>query len=90
MFLCGYWLLPLPVVPAGFYVKTPGQVAPCPRGEWKAGIGPAASCTKCMQGVTTPGEGSTSSSACVMVAAGYCASAMVDGVVTGTTACPQV
>jgi len=54
----------LAVVPAGYYLKAPGQVAPCPQGEWKAGIGPSANCTKCEFGVTTPHEASTSESEC--------------------------
>jgi hypothetical protein len=33
------------VVPAGYYLKTPGQVAPCPVGEWKAGVGASGNCT---------------------------------------------
>ena len=35
------------LVPAGYYLKAPGQVAPCPQGEYKEGLGTAANCTKC-------------------------------------------
>ena len=48
------------VIPAGMYLKAPGQVAPCPRGEWKEGVGINGNCTKCSWGVTTAKEGSTS------------------------------
>ena len=34
------------VVPAGYYLKAPGMVAPCPMGEWKAGAGLPGNCTK--------------------------------------------
>jgi hypothetical protein len=30
------------VVPPGYFLKSPGQVAPCPQGEWKSGPGTAA------------------------------------------------
>lgn len=52
------------VVPAGYYLKAPGQVAPCPRGEWKSGVGPSGNCTKCAFGVTTKNEASTAESEC--------------------------
>lgn len=83
------WACTAAVVPAGYYLKTVGQVAPCPKGEWKAGIGPAGNCTKCAAGVTTAKEASTSSSECTLVAPGWYASAMVDGIVTDVLPCPQ-
>jgi hypothetical protein len=46
-------LLSNAVVGPGYYLKGPGQVAPCPRGEWKAGIGSDGNCTRCALGVTT-------------------------------------
>jgi hypothetical protein len=46
-------LLSIAVVGPGYYLKGPGQVAPCPRGEWKAGIGSDGNCTRCALGVTT-------------------------------------
>lgn len=52
------------VVPPGYYLKSPGQVAPCPQGEWKADIGASANCTKCAAGVTTPQVASTSEAEC--------------------------
>jgi hypothetical protein len=53
-------LLSTAVVPAGYYLKAPGQVAACPQGEYKEGLATGANCTKCAFGVTTAGEGSTS------------------------------
>lgn len=53
------------VVPAGYYLKTPGQAAACPKGEYKAGIGAAGACDKCpVAGVTTEKEASESPDAC--------------------------
>jgi hypothetical protein len=53
------------VVPPGFYLKSPGQVAPCPQGEWKADVGASANCTKCATtGVITPQVASTSEAEC--------------------------
>ena len=43
---------------------SPGQVAPCPQGNWKAEVGTSVYCTKCAEGVTTPREASTSQSDC--------------------------
>jgi len=54
----------LAVVPAGYYLKGPGQAVPCPKGEWKEGVGLQGNCTKCPVGVTTASEGSTSLNAC--------------------------
>jgi hypothetical protein len=55
------------VVPEGFYLKGPGQVAPCVRGTFKSGFLPAAECTPCGRGVLTPREGSTSAANCTGV-----------------------
>lgn len=51
-------------IPAGFYLKGPGMVAPCPKGEYKVGQGAAAACTKCAKGVTTAAEASGTIDAC--------------------------
>lgn len=52
------------IVPAGYYLKAPGQVAPCPQGEYKEGLGTAANCTKCAFGVTTPTEAAVHRNSC--------------------------
>lgn len=52
------------VVPAGYYLKTPGQVAPCPTDEFKSGVSANGSCTACPKGATTPKEGATSEAEC--------------------------
>ena len=52
------------VVPAGYYLKSPGQAAPCPKGEWKSGVGADGNCTKCAFGVTTESVASTSELNC--------------------------
>lgn len=52
------------VVPAGYYLKGPGQVAPCPKGEYKADLNPNGNCSKCAFGVTTSAEGSISVDNC--------------------------
>lgn len=57
-------VLQLAGIPAGFYLKGPGMVAPCPKGEYKVGQGAAAACTKCAKGVTTATEASGSIDAC--------------------------
>lgn len=78
------------IVPAGYYLKAPGQVAPCPRGEWKAGIGISANCTKCAFGVTTTNEASTSEAECKLLVPGYYAAEVAaDGIVKRTQICPQ-
>lgn len=77
-------------MPAGYYLKGPGQIAPCPKGEYKAGIGTNGNCTKCAFGVTTIAEASISVDNCTIVVAGYYAAAVSNGIVTSTLACPQV
>lgn len=52
------------VVPEGYFVKAPGQVAPCARGAYKAGFAAVIDCSPCAGGVTTPQEGSKSEAAC--------------------------
>jgi hypothetical protein len=77
-------------VPPGYYLKAPGQVAPCPKGEYKEGIGASGNCTKCAFGVTTSLEGSISVDNCTIVVPGYYAAAVTaNGIVTRTSACPQ-
>jgi hypothetical protein len=78
------------VVPAGYYLKGPGQIAPCPKGEWKSGTGTNGNCTKCAFGVTTSAEASISIDNCTIVVQGYYAAAVSNGIVTSTLACPQV
>jgi hypothetical protein len=65
------------------------QVAPCPRGEWKAGEGPSGNCTKCAFGVTTLLEGSTTEQNCTEVVPGRYASAISGVIVQSTQICPQ-
>ena len=77
------------MVPAGYYLKAPGQVAPCPKGEYKAAFGPNGNCTKCAFGVTTAREGSTSVDNCTILMPGYNAGAMNGAIVTRTVICPQ-
>jgi len=52
------------VIPPGYYLKGPGQVAPCPQGEFKSGTGSDANCGKCAIGVTTLTAASTSVKFC--------------------------
>lgn len=94
--MCACVLLVLPpvvcvlaVVPPGYFLKGPGQVAPCPQGEWKAGIGTDGNCTRCAMGVTTEGPAATSESNCTILAPGYYAKSMRDGIVTEVAICPQ-
>ena len=78
------------MVPEGYYLKGPGQVAPCPKGEWKSGFEALPSCTKCAAGVTTPGEASTSAAACNLLLPTFYAYAIDGtGIITQTYKCPQ-
>jgi hypothetical protein len=61
---CVFVVTPPPAVPPGFYLKSPGQVAPCPKGEWKSGTASSGNCIKCARGVTTLSEGSESEADC--------------------------
>jgi hypothetical protein len=74
---------------AGCAVTCWSQVAPCPRGEWKAGEGPSGNCTKCAFGVTTKLEGSTLEQNCTDVVPGRYASAISGVIVQSTQICPQ-
>lgn len=78
------------VVPEGFYLKGPGQVAPCPKGEYKVGFTTVASCSKCAAGVTTASQASTSPDNCTVVLPSYYpASITAAGAVNLTQLCPQ-
>lgn len=78
------------VVPSGSYLKAPGVAAPCPRGEFKAGLSNAGNCSQCTFGVTTAEEGSTSESACSVLLPGFYAAAIApSGAVRATGTCPQ-
>lgn len=77
------------VVPPGYYLKGPGQVAPCPQGEWKSGIGADGNCTRCAMGVTTEGPAATSELNCTILVPGFYAKAMTGQVVTEVAICPQ-
>jgi hypothetical protein len=79
----------LAVVPEGYFLKSPGQTAPCSRGEWKAGFGIVASCTRCSEGVTTPAEGATAEAACTVVMPSFYPSTVEGGVVKAAQKCPQ-
>ena len=78
------------MVPEGYYLKGPGQVAPCPKGEYKVGFEALPSCTKCAAGVTTPGEASISAAACnLLLPTFYAATIDGSGIITATKKCPQ-
>lgn len=76
-------------MPEGYYLKGPGQVAPCPKGEFKAGFDALPSCTKCAAGVSTLNEASISEAACKVVLPTFYASSIVSGIVKETKKCPQ-
>lgn len=84
-------LLPMhTVVPAGYYLKSPGVAAPCPRGEFKVGLGSDGTCVKCAPGVTTRNIAATNPKECTLVTPGYYPSVFnADGSVNTTTICPQ-
>jgi len=77
------------VVPEGFYLKNPGQVALCPKGEYKSGFAEAASCTKCALGVTTPDVASISPANCSILLRSYYAETMDGTTIASTKKCPQ-
>lgn len=79
------------VVPAGYYLKTPGQVAPCPRGEYRTADDPTiTSCDKCnVDGVTTADVGSALAADCNVLEAGWYATGLTGSQVTGAALCPQ-
>jgi hypothetical protein len=79
------------VVPAGFYLKSPGVAAPCPKGEYKVGLASDGACVKCAPGVSTAAIAATGPRECKLVTPGYYPSAFNgDGSVNTTTICPQV
>lgn len=55
-------------VPAGYFMQGPGQVEPCPVGEYStagaAAAAPNGACQRCPSGVTTLAEASGSIAAC--------------------------
>jgi hypothetical protein len=78
--------------PAGWYVKSPGVVAPCPKGEYKSVQSLATSCTACGEGISTVNTASTAQTACVVLLPGYKAtldSPTSPTKITATTFCPQ-
>lgn len=77
------------MVPEGYYLKGPGQVAPCPKGEYKSGFAPAPSCDKCANGVSTVSEASISVKNCTEVLPTFYPADITNGVVTLTQKCPQ-
>lgn len=71
----------------GYYLKSPGMAAACPKGYYYAGGALASSCTACAAGVTTAGPGSGSANDCNLLEPGFQASGK-DGVrITATAAC---
>lgn len=78
-------------VPAGFYLRGPGEVAPCPMGEYQATNTTVGKCTKCSAGVTTAAEQSISKAACNQLLPSYYASGIdvTDNEITATKKCPQ-
>jgi len=51
-------------VSEGYFLKGPGQVAPCPKGEYKSGFSAASTCDKCPTGTTTLQQASKSAADC--------------------------
>jgi hypothetical protein len=77
------------VVPEGYYLKAPGQVAPCPKGEYKSGFTEAASCTKCAAGSTTRAVASIHKDNCTVLLRSYYAASMDGVAINSTRKCPQ-
>lgn len=82
-------------VPPGYFLKSPGQVAPCDQGSYQpkylgqtdAAVG---SCTPCPEGVTTADKGSKLQSDCKNLKPGYVATLIeVNKGITEATLCPQ-
>lgn len=84
-------LLLLAEVPEGYYLQGPGQVAPCPRGEYSNGpyVAGSSTCTKCAVGVTTPDVASTSEANCTVLWHSYYAASIENGIIKSATKCPQ-
>uniref|UniRef100_A0A383VXC6 Tyrosine-protein kinase ephrin type A/B receptor-like domain-containing protein n=1 Tax=Tetradesmus obliquus TaxID=3088 RepID=A0A383VXC6_TETOB len=82
------------MVPKGYFLKSPGQIAPCDQGSYQdkdlaaqqASVG---SCIPCQEGVTTKDKGSTAASDCNRIKPGYVATAVTDGAITTAVLCPQ-
>lgn len=77
------------VVPEGYYLKMPGQVAPCLRAEYKSGFAEAPSCTKCVNGATTLDVASVSEANCSVLLRSSYAVAMDGSAIKSTRVCPQ-
>lgn len=80
------------LVPKGYFVRAPGQIAPCPRGEYKDTLTAVATCTPCGTGVTTVSEGSTANTDCKVLLPKYWApsySGTGSGPITGAQFCKQ-
>lgn len=77
------------MVPEGYYLKGPGQVAPCPKGEYKSGFAEAAACTKCAAGATTEAVASTYKDNCTILLRSYYADSMDGAAINSTRKCPQ-
>ncbi|WIA10380.1 hypothetical protein OEZ85_010572 [Tetradesmus obliquus] len=82
-------------VPAGYFMKSPGQIAPCDQGSYQdkyltvdqASVG---SCKACPEGVTTKDKGSTLKADCKKLKPGYVADTIVtDEGITEAVLCPQ-
>jgi hypothetical protein len=76
-------------VPEGYFLKGPGQVAPCPKGEYKSGFLAAPSCDKCAAGVSTLKEASTSEADCMVLLPTFYPATVTDGIIKATKKCPQ-
>ncbi len=82
------------LVPAGYFLKSPGQIAPCDQGSYQPKyLGQAAAtvgvCTACAEGVTTADKGSNVTTECKWLKPGYFAKTITDGVITEAVLCPQ-
>lgn len=79
------------VVPAGSYLKSPGQVALCPKGEYReSGTTDMTKCIPCAQGVTTTDINSTLATDCKVLEKGYYAETMGTGTqITLARLCPM-
>lgn len=75
--------------PPGSFLKAPGVVALCPRGEYKSGFNLDVKCTVCPAGSTTAAEGSDASSDCNQVLPGYYATEITEAGIIATNKCPQ-
>lgn len=74
---------------AGYYLRTPGVAALCPKGEYAPGRNLATRCTRCPDGVTTPTEGAESVLNCTVLLPGYQATANTGSLVNATQPCSQ-